>query len=186
MSLTLWITLTVLTACSPYPIYNHDPMPPPERDLATDRGARTSRPIAQIDDGSGGYNDADLIPPKVDPGIFQRVVNDYIGVPYRLGGSTTDGIDCSNLIRALYRDYDGTRLPNSTRALYQLPEEVPPDALAPGDLVFFSFDGSPASHVGAFLGSARFVHASESNGVVISSLRDPTYRDRYVGARRVR
>jgi hypothetical protein len=187
LSLFAGAVLVLGNGCSPYPIYNTSAPPPPrDGDVVTEDSPPAGRPIAQVSGDDAKVYEGDLVEPRVDPAIFKRVADGYMGTPYLMGGEGHDGIDCSNLIRMIYREYDGTRLPASTTALFQLPEEVPPDALAPGDLVFFSFDGSAASHVGAYLGSGKFVHASESSGVIASSLRDPHYGDRYVGARRVR
>ena len=178
----------LVSACSPYPIY-----------VGND-GTATPRGQSSVEDGSASGNNGeegaasgtsespespDDARPPLEPVIFARVVNDYLGVPFKLGGDDHRGIDCSNLVRNLYRDYDGTRLPASTRSLYRLPHAVRRSELAVGDLVFFRFNGARVSHVGIYLGDGQFVHASESRGVIISSLDDPVYRDRYVGARRV-
>jgi lipoprotein Spr len=181
--IALFAAGTLLAGCSPYPVYNSSTGARPqisETDEADDPdiGGTTE------DRRRNSESDPDERMP-VQPTIFSRVVEEYLGVPYVLGGHDTDGIDCSNLVRVLYRDYDGTRLPAKTSRLYNLPNSVSSDALAVGDLVFFKFNGSDVSHVGVCLGDGRFVHASESSGVIISSLKDPAYKDRYAGARRV-
>jgi cell wall-associated NlpC family hydrolase len=77
-------------------------------------------------------------------------------------------------------------LPENTRGLFRLPDVVEDDNLQVGDLVFFNFaETRSPSHVGVYLGDSRFVHASETTGVVISSLEDSVYRSAYRGARRV-
>jgi cell wall-associated NlpC family hydrolase len=183
---TLFAASLLFSGCSPYPMYTATPHPQsqivqhdPSNEADPDPGWTTetrSRDEESAED--------DRMP--VQPTIFSRVVEDYLGVPYALGGGSADGIDCSNLVRVLYRDYDGTRLPASTSRLYNLPNSVLRDELAVGDLVFFTFGGSSdVSHVGVYLGDGRFVHASESRGVIISSLKDAAYKDRYAGARRV-
>ncbi|MBI3871953.1 MAG: C40 family peptidase, partial [candidate division Zixibacteria bacterium] len=73
----------------------------------------------------------------IDERLFKRVVEGYLGVPYARGGSDSAGMDCSNLVSVLFRDYSGTSLPPSTRALWHLPREVSREELAVGDLVFF-------------------------------------------------
>lgn len=172
-----------LSGCSPYPVYTASHRAPVEadnRDAAEESDPGWSEPAQESADAP---NDDERMP--IQPTIFSHVVEDYLGVPYRMGGGGASGIDCSNLVRVIYRDYDGTRLPASTSRLYNLPRSVARDELAVGDLVFFKFKGSNVSHVGVYLGDGHFVHASESQGVIVSSLSDSTYRDRYAGARRV-
>lgn len=171
--------LLTVSGCTPYPMYTHRPA-----DAASEGdGARSRTPPPH----PVSTQDESRIPdrPGVDPGIFTRVVEQYIGLPYKKGGDDEKGYDCSHLVRNVYRDYSGTRLPASTRALFQLPEEVTREELVVGDLLFFSFDDVTISHVGIYMGGGRFVHASESRGVVKSSLSDPEYREAYKGARRV-
>ena len=186
---SLMISIAVLMAgiylagCSPYPVYTASHRAPAEvdnRDAAEESDPGWSEPAQETTEVP---DDNERMP--IQPTIFSHVVEDYLGAPYRMGGHDSDGIDCSNLVRVLYRDYDGTRLPASTKRLYNLPRSVARDDLAVGDLVFFKFDGSNVSHVGVYLGDGRFVHSSQSQGVIISSLSDSAYRDRYAGARRV-
>ena len=58
-------------------------------------------------------------------------------------------------------------------------------ALVPGDLVFFQTVSPGPSHVGIYVGNGQFIHASYSRGVVVSSIDEPYFRDRYLGARRI-
>jgi cell wall-associated NlpC family hydrolase len=76
-------------------------------------------------------------------------------------------------------------VPRSTFEQYQNGIAVPRSSLAPGDLVFFHTYGYGASHVGIYVGDNRFIHASSSRGVIVSSLAEPYYAYRYLGARRI-
>jgi cell wall-associated NlpC family hydrolase len=183
-AMSLLIVLT-LPGCSPYPVYTHGSTGTTEAEgapadksggTADAQGRGSSRPSEDRDSRDR---------PGVDPAIFTRVVNQFMGIPYKLGGDDEKGLDCSHFVRDVYIDYSGTRVPASTRALYELPEEVSREELVVGDLVFFSFDGVNVSHVGIYMGGGRFAHASESHGVIMSSLSDPDFRSAYKGARRV-
>ncbi len=175
---TLAVLLTV-SGCAPYPMYTHRSGESAPNGESPKTQPAKARPVSTQDESR--FPDQ----PGVDPAIFTRVVEQYLGLPYKKGGDDEKGYDCSHLVRSIYRDYSGTRLPASTRALYQLPEEVTREELVVGDLLFFSFDDVTISHVGIYLGGGRFVHASESRGIIKSSLNDLEYRDAYKGARRV-
>lgn len=179
----IYFTRFLILGCSPYPVYNHSGGPPPNdtRVVSIDLGDKD-------DSDNVRFEDEPINQPaesRIDPVIFSRVVKDYLGMPYKLGGDGTDGIDCSYLVTSIYRDYDGQRLPPNTRDLIRTGQRVPADRLEVGDLIFFSFNGASVSHVGIYLGDGKFVHASESRGVIISSFREQVYQDHYVGARRV-
>ena len=82
-----------------------------------------------------------------------------IGTPYRYGGSTPRGFDCSGLVVYSYAKVGLTGLPHSAAALEQRVRPVSLTELAPGDLVFFQLEGKKTSHVGIYVGGRAFVHA---------------------------
>jgi cell wall-associated NlpC family hydrolase len=122
---------------------------------------------------------------KIDKAKMGRIIESFLGVPYQYGGDTKSGMDCSGLVRQVYRQYAGFNLPGSTKKLYQLVKKVDQDDLAYGDLVFFSDGWFSVSHVGIYVGQGQFVHSAKSSGVIVSSLDENYYKRRYRGARRV-
>jgi cell wall-associated NlpC family hydrolase len=110
---------------------------------------------------------------------------DYLGVPYKYGGGTRKGIDCSGFTSLMYASGASVELPRSTVEQYIVGIPVDDGKLKFGDLVFFNTTGRSPSHVGIFLEDELFVHASVTDGVTISSLESTYYRKRYIGARRV-
>ena len=123
---------------------------------------------------------------QIDKAMMNRIISRYLGAPYEKGGSGKLGLDCSGLAFVVYRDYDGTRLPLSVEALYRLDDRIGYDELAYGDLLFFRIDDRRVSHVGIYLENGRFVHSSETRGVVIDDIADEYFATRFAGARRVR
>lgn len=118
-------------------------------------------------------------------GVVERAL-DYIGVPYRFGGSSPRGFDCSGLVNYVFRETLGVTLPRTSRQLATVGVRVAREELRPGDLVFFNTRGAPNSHVGIYLGDGRFVHAPRARTLVrIDRLDDPGYRGRFEGARRL-
>lgn len=109
----------------------------------------------------------------------------FRGVPYRNGGTDPSGFDCSGLVQYVFARY-GMALPRDVKHLYREGESVDRDALAPGDLVFFSTVARGASHVGIALGGDQFVHAPSSSGVVrVEQIGAEYWTRRFVGARRL-
>jgi lipoprotein Spr len=109
---------------------------------------------------------------------------DWKGVRYRLGGSTKRGIDCSAFVQTTFREQFGLDLPRSTSEQQDIGKGIQRTKLRPGDLVLFRA-GSTGRHVGIYLGNDQFVHASTSNGVMISNLNEDYWNKRYREARRV-
>ncbi|MHA7846170.1 bifunctional murein DD-endopeptidase/murein LD-carboxypeptidase [Serratia sp. D1N4] len=109
---------------------------------------------------------------------------DWKGVRYRLGGDTKRGIDCSGFVQRTFREQFGMDLPRSTYEQEDMGKKIQRTKLRPGDLVLFRA-GSTGRHVGIYLGNDKFVHASTSSGVTISSMTEAYWDKRYREARRV-
>jgi cell wall-associated NlpC family hydrolase len=114
------------------------------------------------------------------------VVNAYIGVPYRYGGTSRNGFDCSGFVGAVYREVYGVSLRRTSGAMWKEGVSVPLSAARPGDLVFFRGGSFGAiDHVGIYMGGNRFAHASTTGGVMYSSLKETYHAKRFAGVRRM-
>jgi cell wall-associated NlpC family hydrolase len=109
----------------------------------------------------------------------------FLGTPYRFGGESADGIDCSSFVQKVFREHQ-VELPRTAREQIQMGSDVAPGELKKGDLVFFHTYASYPSHVGIYLGDGKMIHASSGKGeVTVSDLNSDYYRSRYIGAKRV-
>jgi cell wall-associated NlpC family hydrolase len=118
-----------------------------------------------------------------------RAVAEYAlafrGVPYRSGGTTPAGFDCSGLVQYVFAQY-GIDVPRVVEEQWHVGDKIKPKDVKPGDLLFFSTKGPGASHVAIALDNERFVHAPNSTGVVrIEALSSSYWGSRYIGARRI-
>ena len=155
------VSASLTVACATAPPYYDSGAP-----------ARTSGPVQQPDALQG-------------EGAWARACRDLLGIRYRYGGASTSGFDCSGLVQYIFARHDGRQLPRTVAGLYRMGERVRRSALQPGDLVFYNTSGNGPSHVGIYIGDARFVHASRSRGVEVTALGDDYYAHRYLGARRL-
>lgn len=100
---------------------------------------------------------------------------EWYGTPYRLGGVSRDGIDCSAFVQITYRDLFGIDLPRTTGEQLNIGQQTSRNALQTGDLVFFRRGG----HVGIYLENDQFLHASTSRGVIISNMNNQFWSRHY-------
>lgn len=107
----------------------------------------------------------------------------WLGIPYRWGGTTRRGIDCSAFVQQYVRENLGIELPRTTAGQRYEGVEIEKDELVPGDLVFFRRRG--VRHVGVYLSGGEFIHASSSRGVTISELGSSYWSRYYWMARRI-
>jgi cell wall-associated NlpC family hydrolase len=114
-----------------------------------------------------------------------RVARRMLAVPYRFGGTTLWGLDCSGFVQKTFA-FLNLDLPRSAREQFREGAKVEKADLSPGDLVFFRTYAKYPSHVGIYLGDNRFVHASSRERMVtVESLDTPYYVKRYIGAKRL-
>lgn len=124
---------------------------------------------------------------------IQEILKDaqkYLGAPYKYAGNTSAGFDCSGLVTKVFNE-NNTKLPRRSEDQSNVGKPINIRDTKPGDLVFFATaGGSRVSHVGIVHdigsnGEVKFIHASTSKGVIISSLNEKYWNKAYLFARRV-
>lgn len=122
-------------------------------------------------------------------GMLVKVAKSFAGAPYRYGGDSVRGLDCSAFVKKIYEIFE-VQLPRSAREQYYAGPKVAQNDLTTGDLVFFRTrkQCTYPTHVGIYIGDGRFIHASSycRQGVRISNLSEDYYARRFIGAVRVK
>jgi cell wall-associated NlpC family hydrolase len=105
--------------------------------------------------------------PKLD-----SFINTWVGAPYRYGGTTLKGIDCSGFVQKMYKEVFNILIPRTAKAQYKVATKVSKDEISIGDLLFFISPNSPSGwHVAIYLGNNLYAHAANKRkGVVMSEL----------------
>lgn len=106
------------------------------------------------------------------------------GTPYRYGGLSKNGVDCSGFVHKAYKSVFNITLPRSTKDQVKQGKRVYINQLHAGDLVFFK-TGPNVRHVGIYLEKGKFVHASTSKGVIVSTMYSGYWKNNYWQARRL-
>lgn len=113
-------------------------------------------------------------------------INEWKGTPYRLGGRSKSGIDCSQFTKRLYKDVYDKQLDDVAWKQWNQTKRITKDSLEIGDIVFFNSKTSPSRwHCGIYIGNNKFVHSSNKReGVKVSDLNEHRYSKSYKGAGR--
>lgn len=107
-------------------------------------------------------------------------IEKWKGVPHKMGGMSTRGVDCSGLVIQIYKEvYDEAFTNRRARDIFTELDVVSKNDLLEGDLVFFKIRSRNIDHVGLYLSDGNFVHASSSRGVMISNLNEAYYKKRF-------
>lgn len=165
-----------------HPKVNYSFMPP-----QADMGALVSQREGEPASGSSDFDDSAFSFEEVEdvPSISDIVLaqyDDWRGVRYRSGGEDFNGVDCSGLVRAIFRDAFQIELPRTSEEQSRMGEAVPRGQIRPGDLVYFVDRGR--DHVGVVVNDGQFLHASSKKGVIVSKL-DGYWQKRLLRVRRV-
>lgn len=119
-----------------------------------------------------------------------KFIDNWWGTPYRMGGTTKQGIDCSGFVNQLFSSVYGMVVPRNSSAQHHYAIQIKKDQIQEGDLIFFNTNRRKkrnyVSHVGVYLHNNKFVHASTSSGVMISDLKDAYWLKHFVDIRRVK
>ncbi|HEV2109977.1 MAG TPA: C40 family peptidase [Gammaproteobacteria bacterium] len=113
-----------------------------------------------------------------------KLVEQQVGAPYRYGGDTPQGFDCSGLVEYIYAQA-GVKLPRTAEGQFNAMPRVAYAAVQPGDILFFRSDSGNLMHVGIYIGSHWFVHAPDSGKAVSAARLDSDYwKGHFLGAGR--
>ncbi len=122
--------------------------------------------------------------PSAEGLAILRAAEAQLGVPYRFGGATEAGFDCSGLVFFIHQRL-GRPVARTARAQFDTLRAIDRSELTPGDLVFFRLGSGAVDHVGIYAGDGRFVHAPRTGGAVRYDTLDDSYFVRgFAGARR--
>ncbi len=176
----------MIDPCDPYAVAGSAPPPLAEAETA---GHETGASRATITESTlAAASPLEAGTAAGDAAISQRVIDlarTMLDIPYRFGGTTLRGIDCSAYVQRVFGLID-VRIPRTAREQFGVGARIVRGNLAVGDLVFFRTYASFPSHVGIYIGNNLFIHASSMvRKVTIDSLDQPYYRKRFLGARRV-
>jgi len=116
---------------------------------------------------------------------FYEFLNSWLGTRYKYAGNTKYGVDCSGFTQEIFKAIYNINLPRTSRDQFKVSNKIDKSELQEGDLLFFKTKGKFISHVGIYLQNNKFIHASVSNGVIVSDLNSPYYSSKFYKAGRI-
>ena len=167
--------LVIITGCAPSIRYTRDSA------------------LGKRDTGQQNYSEkitdelvSDISVSGIPSDRLQSVISSYIGAPYRLGGMSAKGFDCSGFGCLVYKKVFNVSLPRSSSQMQHCGRRISLKDASAGDLIFFrNYRIGRIGHVGIYMGEGRFAHASVKHGVRYSDLREPYYKKRLAMIRRI-
>ncbi len=143
-------------------------------------------PMVQKFSSSGANNNIRINGAVLKEKMLMDIIK-YLNTPYKWGGNSKKGIDCSAFTQKIYQQTFSIHLDRTTQEQYQEGEPVSSiEDLRFGDLVFFNTRPRVRpGHVGVYIGDNLFAHSSSSRGVIVSSIMDNYYRTKFMGGRRI-
>ena len=111
---------------------------------------------------------------------FIKVIVPWLGSPYKYGGNSINGTDCSGFVSSIFSSFFKIELDRTSLLIFQNARKINKSEVKEGDLVFFKTDGKKVSHVGITITPNHFIHASSKKGVVVNSLNEPYYSKNFV------
>jgi cell wall-associated NlpC family hydrolase len=125
------------------------------------------------------------LPTMVQENVIQTALS-LLGAPYRFGGMTPEGFDCTGFVNYVYRNSVDIVLPRGSHDLVRAGKAVSAADLLPADIVYFRIERQKPLHVGIYLGDGKFIHAPSTGGKVnIQNISMHYWKSRYLGARRI-
>jgi hypothetical protein len=112
-------------------------------------------------------------------------IKQYLGIPYRFGGDSPSGFDCSGFVRYMFNKELDVKLPRSSQEMSAMGTRVERNELRPGDLVLFKNGKNRINHVGIFVGNGAFVHSSLSKGITRDTLNESYYSKHFATGVRI-
>jgi hypothetical protein len=169
---------TIETKKAPRTIVIKETLPPCVDEPTTENGNQLSRKYAEL---------LGITPENISNPSLYQFIEKWYGSSYRLGGVDETGIDCSGFAQKLYNEIYGIDLNRTAKEQFSTCKRLKhPKEAVEGDLVFFHVHGRRISHVGVYLANNYFVHASSSQGVVISNLKDEYWKKYFAGCGRIK
>jgi probable lipoprotein NlpC len=114
-----------------------------------------------------------------DLNLLQSMIS-WKGTPYKYGGNTKKGTDCSGFVSSLYKEVYGKQLQRSSRDMVQDVKFVSKKELKTGDILFFKINSKAITHVGIYISDNKFIHAQTKDGVVVTDLTTNTIRNHFI------